>query len=136
MTDERNPLATALGTYYPRHYVVAVFHDPAAAMNAPTALQGEGFADTAAEICAGTEFVKNWNDFVAHRGRLARVADLFPAEERDAVEEYLAEAENGASFVTVHATTPDDRNRARDVLRNFGGHRMRYYGDRTITDLD
>ena len=136
MTDERNPLATALGTYYPRHYVVAVFHDPAAAMNARTALQGEGFADAAAEICPGPEFIKNWNDFVAHRGRLARVADLFPAEERDAVEEYLAEAENGASFVTVHATTPDDRNRARDVLRNFGGHRTLYYADRTITDLD
>ena len=136
MSDERNPLATALGTYYPRHYIVAVIHDPASAMQALSALQGEGFSDAAAELCPGPDFIKNWNDFVAHRGRLARVADLFPAEEHSAVEEYLAEAENGASFVTVHAVTPDDRNRACDVLRNHGGHSMRYYGDRTITDLD
>jgi hypothetical protein len=136
VTDVRNPLATALGTYYPRGYVVAVIHDPASATNALAALQGEGFVDTAAAICPGPEFVKNWSDFTAHRGPLARIADLFPAEEQSAVEEYLVEAENGASFVTVYATTPDDRNRARDVLRNFGGHSMRYYGDQTISDLN
>ena len=136
MSEERNPLATALGTYYPRHYVVAVIHDPASATKALTALQEQGFTDAAADICPGPEFIKNWNDFVAHRGPLARLANLFPAEEQSVVEEYLAEAENGASFVTVHATTTDDRNRARDVLRTFGGHSMRYYGDRTISDLD
>jgi hypothetical protein len=38
--------------------------------------------------------------------------------------------------VTVHATTTEERNRARDVLRTFGGRSMRYYGDRTITDLN
>jgi hypothetical protein len=136
LTEEPNPLATALGTYYPRHYVVAVIHDPASATKALAALQGEGFTDVAAEICPGPEFIKNWSDFVAHRGPLARLANLYPAEEQSAVEEYLAEAENGASFVTVHATTTDDRNRARDVLKTFGGHSMRYYGDRTISDLD
>jgi hypothetical protein len=136
LSEEHSPLATALGTYYPRHYVVAVIHDPASATKALAALQGEGFADAAAEICPGPEFIKNWSDFTAHRGPLARIANLYPSEETSAVEEYLAEAENGASFVTVHATTLDDRNRARDVLRNFGGHSMRYYGDRTITDLN
>jgi hypothetical protein len=130
-----NPLATALGTYYPRHYVVAVIHDPAAAATALAALQSEGFPDAMAEICPGPEFIKNWRDFVAHRGPLSRLADLFPAEERDAVDEYLAEAERGASFVTVHVTATDDRNRARDLLKQHGGHAIRYYGDRTITDL-
>lgn len=136
MSDERNPLATALGTYYPRHYVVAVVNDPAAATKALAALQEDGFAEAAAEICPGPDFITNWSNFIAHRGRLARLADLFPAEERDAVEEYLAEAERGASFVTVHAVTTDERNRARDLLKTHGGYDMRYYGDRTITDLD
>ncbi len=136
MSEERNPLATALGTYYPRHYAVAVVSDPAAAMKALAALQGAGFRDAAAEICPGADFIKNWGDFVAQRGSLARIADLFPAEERSAVEEYLAEAENGASFVTVHVTTTEDRNRARDLLKPFGAYGMRYYGDRTITDLE
>jgi hypothetical protein len=136
LTDERNPLATALGTYYPRHYVVAVIHDPSSASKALAALQEDGFTGAAAEICPGPEFIKNWSDFTAHRSRLARIANLYPAEEQSAVEEYLAEAENGASFVTVHTTMMDERDRARDILRNFGGHSIRYYGDRTITDLD
>ncbi len=136
MAEERNPLATALGTYYPRHYVVAVVNDPAAATKALAALQDAGFGDAVAEICPGPEFIKNWGDFVAHRGPLARIANLFPAEERDAVEEYLAEAENGASFVTVHVTSTADRNRARDLLKSHWGYDMRYYGDRTITDLE
>lgn len=135
MTDEMNPLATALGTYYPRNYVVAVIHDPGAALKALDALRGAGVADAAAAICPGPDFIKNWSDFVAHRGPLARLANLFPAEEQSAVEEYLAEAEGGASFVTVQATTLDERNRASDLLRQYGGHAMRYYGDRTITDL-
>src|SRR5687768_4236563 len=70
VTDVRNPLATALGSYYPRGYVVAVIHDPASATNALAALQREGFVDTAAAICPGPEFVKNWSDFTAHRGPL------------------------------------------------------------------
>jgi hypothetical protein len=66
---------------------------------------------------------------------LARLANLFPSEEQSAIEEYLAEAERGASFVSVQAHSPDERSRARDVLKGHGGHAMRYYGDQTITDL-
>jgi len=135
VSDQVNPLATALGGYYPRHYVVAVLDDPAMAIKALSALQSDGFSDAATEICPGPDFIRNWSDFVAHRGPLARLVNLFPAEEQSAVEEYLAEAERGASFVTVHATTTEERNRARDLLKQHGGHAMRYYGDHTITDL-
>lgn len=135
MTEEMHPLATALGTYYPRHYVVAVIHDPGAAMKALEDLRAAGFTDAAAAICPGAEFVQNWSDFVAQRGPLERLADLFPAEEQSALEEYLAEAKRGASFVTVRATTAAERERARDLLLRHGGHAMRYYGDRTIIDL-
>lgn len=136
MTEEMNPLATALGSYYPENYVVAAVDDPGAAMKALEALRKDGFADAAAAICPGPDFIRNWAAFVAQRGPLERLADLFPGEEQSAVEEYLAEAEGGASFVTVLAPSPDERNRARDLLKQHGGHTMRYYGDRTITDLD
>ena len=100
-----------------------------------TALQGAGFAEAGVELCPGPEFLKNYHDFVQHRSLLQRAAASFPAEEHTAVEEYLAEAERGASFVTVHAPQHADRDRARDVLSTHGGHRMRCYGDHTITDL-
>lgn len=134
-SDAKNPLATALGFYYPRHYVVAVIHDPSRASAALTALKDAGFDEAAAELCPGPEFVKNYRDFVEHQSLLQRASRLFPAEEEAAVRDYLAEAEQGASFVTVHVPEREGRDRVRDLLKAHGGHAMRYYGDRTITDL-
>lgn len=137
MTDAetKNPLATALGFYYPKHYVVAAIHDPSRAIQAQAALTEAGFADSAAEICPGPDFVKNYRDFVDGQNMLQRASRLFPAEEETAVKEYLAEAERGASFVTVHAPEAAGRERARAILKEHGGHAIRYYGDRTISDL-
>ncbi len=135
MTEGKNPLATALGTYYPRHYVVAVIDDPARATRALAALKEAGFDDAAAELCPGAEYLKNYRDFVQGRNLFQRLENLFPSEEQAAVEEYVAEAERGASFVTVHAVERQARDRARDVLKEHGGHAMRYYGDNAITDL-
>jgi hypothetical protein len=136
MSDVKNPIATVFGTYYPRHYIVAVIHDPSAAAKARDALAADGFADANVELCPGADFVRNWNDYLAHRGIAARLADLFPADEHEAITEYLEEANNGSSFVMVHTPEHQGRDRARDILREYGAHDMRYYGDNTIVDLD
>ena len=135
MTETKNPLATALGTYYPKYYVVAVIDDPARASQALAALKAAGFDDAAAELCPGAEYLKNYRDFVQGRNLFQRLENLFPSEEQAAVEEYVAEAERGASFVTVHAVERPARDQARDILKEYGGHAMRYYGDNAITDL-
>ncbi len=131
----KNPLATALGTYYPTHYLVAAFDDPSGAIQALAELREAGFADADAEICPGADFLKNYRDFAANRSVFQRAAELFPAEEHTAVEEYLAEAERGASFVTVHTPERAERDRAEAILQAHDGHAIRYYGDHTITDL-
>lgn len=133
--EAKNPLATVLGFYYPTHYVVAAIDDPGGALRALTALNEAGFAEAAAEVCPGADFVKNYGDFVAGQNLLQRASRLFPAEEEAAVKEYLAEAEAGASFVTVHAPAAADRERARLILGEHGGHAMRYYGENMISDL-
>ncbi|HEU5433243.1 MAG TPA: hypothetical protein VFU81_16375 [Thermomicrobiales bacterium] len=135
MTEGKNPLATALGVYAPTHFVIAAIDDPATATGALAALKAAGFADAAVELCPGSQFLKNYRDFVDHRSLGERVEGLFPSEEQAAAKEYLAEAERGASFVTVHAPQRAERDRARDILSAHGGHAMRYYGDNSITDL-
>jgi hypothetical protein len=135
MTEAKNPSATVLGAYSPTHYVVAVIDDPAAAISALAALKAAAFSDAAVELCPGPRFLENYRDFVAHRSPLERAVGLFPSEEQAAVTEYLAEADRGASLVTVHAPRREERERARDILAAQGGHGMRYYGDYTITDL-
>ena len=135
MNDKQNLLATALGTYSPRQYLVAVFDDPGRATTALHALHEAGFADSSAAICPGQQFLANWTDFARHRGPLERLVDLYPSEEHVALEAYLAEAAQGASFVSVHLTEDRDITHTRDLLKPLGGHAMRYYGDLTITDL-
>ncbi len=135
MTEPKNPLATVLGSYYPTHFVLAAIDDPSRATLALAALREAGLAEAAAEICPGPQFLKNYRDFIDHRGPLARVAAAFPSEEQSAIAEYLEEAERGASFVTVHTPERAKRDEARDVLKTHGGHAMRYYGDHAITDL-
>ena len=132
---KQNPLATALGTYYPIHYLVAAFDHPLQAEQALAKLQDEGFPEVTAQICPGPEFLRNYRAFAAQRSIFQRAAELLPAEEHTAVEDYLAEAERGASFVTVHTPKRADRDRAQAILQAKGGHAMRYYGDHTITDL-
>jgi hypothetical protein len=134
MVATHTPLATALGTYDPTHYIVAVFPNLAAALRAQRELTRGGFADSAA-ICPGLEFLENWGDFAGQRGPLERLVDLFPAEEQTALAEYLAAAEHGAAFVSVRTRTPGDRSNATTLLRSVGGTAMRYYGESTITDL-
>lgn len=135
MPDERNPLTTAFGADFARHYVIAVIHDPAAAETACTTLREDGFADANVVVCHGPDFVQRWDEHFAHRGLLERALDLFPSEERSAVGEYLDEARNGASFVLVHTPDHDERDRVREILATHTGHAMRYYGNNTITDL-
>ena len=134
-SEAKNPLAIALGTYYPKHYVVAVIHDTGGAMRAMAALKETGFDDAAAELCPGPEYLRNYRDFVQGRNLFQRLENLFPSEEQAAVEEYVAEAERGASFVTVHAPERSARERAGAILKEHGGHAMRFYGDNAITDL-
>ena len=135
MHDDVTPLATALGTYSPRHYLIAVFDDPARAATALNALHDGGFADSSAAICPGPQFLENWADFARHRGLLERLVALYPSEEHAALSEYLDAAARGASFVSVHVTSHQDITHARNVLKPLGSHAMRYYGNLTITDL-
>ncbi|MFN8589903.1 MAG: hypothetical protein U0031_00485 [Thermomicrobiales bacterium] len=135
MSDERNPLTTAFGATFSRHYLIAVIHDGATADSTCAALRAAGFADGNVVVCAGDVFVKNWNEHFAHRGLLERALDLFPSEERAAVEEYLEEAGNGASFLLVHTPDRAGRDQAREVIVAHTGHAMRYFDDRTIVDL-
>jgi hypothetical protein len=135
MTTKHAALATSLGTYAPRHYLIAAFNDSALATMAYRALLDAGFPDAATALCPGPDFVMSWQDAASHQGFLARLVGLFPSEEHDALEDYLAEARRGASLVAVHLDGHAEVIQARDVLKPLGAFDMRYFGDLTITDL-
>jgi hypothetical protein len=129
------PGGTMFGTYFPRHYVVAVIHDAAKAEAAAAEIRAAGYDEGAVEVWRGERVLANHAAYLERHGLLNRVASLFPGEESEVLAEYLAEARNGANFVTVLAPHPGPRETARGILRAHGGHAMRYYGNHTFTDL-
>jgi hypothetical protein len=135
MNTSHAPLATSLGTYAPRHYLIAAFNEPALATSALGALHDAGFSDSATAICAGPDFLMSWQEAAGNQGFLARLAAVYPSEEHEALEDYLAEVRRGASLVAVHLDGHEAVLRARDVLKPLGAFDMRYFGDLTITDL-
>jgi hypothetical protein len=50
-------------------------------------------------------------------------------------QEYFEEAEAGASLIAVLAPEPRLVTEAGRILASCGARHMRFYGDRTITDL-
>lgn len=135
MNSPHVPLATSLGTYAPRHYLIAAFADPVLAETATSALRDAGFPDSATALCSAPDFLMSWQDADRQQGFLARLARLFPSEEHDALEDYRAEARRGATLVAVHLDGHEEVIRARDVLQPLGAFDMRYFGDLIITDL-
>ena len=106
-----------------------------AAEQAATALQASGFAPDDVRVVLGQQVLSTELAYKDQRGVLARLAGLFPAEEKPAVKEYVQEAESGAVFLVVRAPEREQRTLATGILAAHGGHAMRYYGEHTITDL-
>jgi hypothetical protein len=135
MNTSHAALAASPGNYTPRHSLIAAFNDPALAATAVAALHDAGFSGSATAISSGPDFLTSWRDAPGNQGFLARLAAVFPSEEHEALEDYVAEASRGASLVAVHLDGHEEVIRARDVLRPLGAFDMRYFGNLTITDL-
>ena len=129
------PGGAVFGTFFPRHYIVAVIHDAARAEAAAVGIREAGYDEGAVEVWSGERVLANHAAYLERHGLIHRLGNLFPGEESEVLEEYLGEARNGANFVTVLAPHPGLRETARAILQAHGGHAMRYYGNHTFTDL-
>ena len=133
----RGLFATMLGVWYPRDYLVAAI-DPDKGEAAVQALKSAGFGDNAINLHDGARVCRNVEAIYAQRTPLERAkASIANAltDEGLMSQEYFSAAQAGASLLAVLA--PDSRlvDQARRILASHGARRMRYYGDKTITDL-
>src|SRR5215208_3309077 len=96
-----------LGTFYPRHYVVAVVPTAADAEQVVQEMQAASCGEaprhwTAEEVLARHETVhggRNW---------LQRAAGLLSVEEGEYIEQYLQHARRGEHFLTVYTPKAED----------------------------
>jgi hypothetical protein len=129
--------AMMLGVWYPRNYVVAAI-DPAEGAKAEQALLAAGFGSNAVRLESGARVLAIREAIKAQRTPLQRAAVSVSAAVTDEglmSRQYFEEAEAGASVIAVLAPEPRLVTAAREILASHGARHIRFYGDKTITDL-
>lgn len=129
--------AMMLGVWYPRNYVVAAI-DHSDGVEAVQALHSSGFGGNAVRHEPGARVLEIKEAITVQRTRLQRAAvnvSVALTDEGMMGQQYFDEAEAGASLIAVLAPEARLVDEARQILASFGARRMRFYGDKTITDL-
>jgi hypothetical protein len=129
--------AQMLGVWYPKDYIVAAIDatDGAAAVDE---LLAAGFGSDAihlhdsARVCAIGAAIYEQRTLMQSAGSaLSRAV----TDEGLMSQEYIEQAKAGASLIAVRASEPPLADQARQILAAHGARRMRFYGDRSVTDL-
>jgi hypothetical protein len=126
------------GIFYPKGYVLSVFPDAADAERAVAALRAAGFRPDDLVVATAPEVLAYSREMRADPGLLSRfehfVASLY-AGEASLADDLVALAQQGHTFVAVHA--PDDAATARasGAVRAFGPVVLRKYDALSYTDL-
>jgi hypothetical protein len=124
-----------LGAFYPTHYLVAVFRDPAGAEFALNKLLSGGFApaDTiAADGKAVLEFDRDEKDLARF---ILQAISRFFATEQVFADHDLEDARHGAGFLAVRCPTDDLKNAAWSLIEPEGPLDARYYSRLGIEHL-
>jgi hypothetical protein len=133
--DDSGPLATMLGTYYPKDYLVAVLPDAGAAERATAALGEAGWGAGEIETWSGEFVLATYERRQAHRGVMERLGAALASDERIAVDQYIEEARQGRHFVTVRTPEDAQADRAAEILARHGAYGMRHYGANTLREI-
>jgi hypothetical protein len=126
------------GIFYPTGYVLSVFADSANADQAVSALRAAGFETDDLVIAKADEVLEYSREMRANRGLFSRfehfISGLY-ADEGSLADELVGLAEQGHTFVAVHA--PDDAATARvsDALRPFEMVVSRKFDPLSYTDF-
>jgi hypothetical protein len=133
-----DPITRRFGVFYPVHHVVAVVPDDPTARAAVEALERGGWPPSHIYHYGGEEVLERRRQFLEHRtvtDRLAELVSTVVADEREARDEYLEAAAQGAHFLIVSTPSAEQVQRAHVILAGHGAWGMRHYGDAVVTDL-
>jgi hypothetical protein len=126
---------TQLGVFYPKHYLIAVFHDSRAARQAVKELWAAGFAEDEAIAVAGQEFVDLAKEETGPGNFVMQALSRFFATEQKTHDTDISRAQHGAGFVAVHCLSDASKEEAWGMLQPQVPLAARYYGSAGIEHL-
>jgi hypothetical protein len=129
--------AMLLGVWYPKNYIIAAIN-PTDGAPAVKALHSAGFGSNSVHLHDSARVGQIRAAITEQRTPTQRAAATVSrtlTDEGLMSQEYFEEAEAGASLIGVLAPEPRLVTEARQILASHGARRMKFYGDKTITDL-
>ena len=120
------------------NWVVGIIDDPAEAGRAADALRNAGILDDDVMVLHGQEALDLAQAKEDAKNPIAKVIAAWGRVSTDpgtAEEEYLDAARQGHSLVNVRAESPEDVQRAREVLLAHHAHHVKHFGKWVNTDL-
>lgn len=129
--------AMMLGVWYPKNYILAAI-DPTEGAAAVEDLLSAGFGRNSVRLEDNARVAQIRAAITEQRTPLQRAAATVSrtlTDEGLMSQQYFDEAKAGASLIAVLAPEPRLLTEARQILVSHGARHMRFYGDKTITDL-
>ena len=129
--------AMMLGVWYPKNYILAAI-DAADGAAAVKALLSAGFGSNSVRLDDGARVGQIRAAIYEQRTPMQRTAATVSrtlTDEGLMSQEYFEAAEAGASLIAVLAPEPRLVTEAQQILASHGARHMKFYGDKTITDL-
>lgn len=135
MTHTFKEGASRFGYFYPKNCVVAVMPDAQSAHDAVDALRNRGFSDDELHIWDAPELLGEEPTFTDDRSLLEKVGAAF-SDEETWMKEYREYVSQGQPLLTIYAEDDNRVEAIQPVLEQYGGGKMRYYGnDAVVRDL-
>jgi hypothetical protein len=129
--------AMLLGVWYPKNYILAAI-DATEGAGAMKELLSAGFGSNSLRLEDSARVAQIRAAIYEQRTPMQRAAATVSrtlTDEGLMSQEYFEAAEAGASLIAVLAPEPRLVTAARQILASHGARHMRFYGDKTITDL-
>ncbi len=124
-----------LGTFYPNHYLIAVFRSLQAAESAIHKLRLAGFAHDDGIAAGGREVIALSEEKTALGGFLMQGLSRFLATEQIYADQDRESARHGAGFLAVHCRTEVRKQAAWAIIQPEAPLDARYYGSGGIEHL-
>jgi hypothetical protein len=126
---------TALGVFYPVHYIVAVFENLATAKRAERSLREASFHSDDVLVASGQEFIDFENRETGVGGAIMQGLSRFFKTEQLSLDHSLALAEQSAAFLFVHCPNEKSKAKAWDLVHEQQPIMAHYYDRFSVDQL-
>jgi hypothetical protein len=129
---------SALGVFYPKHYIIATFSTFDKTKEAAQALRKAGFSEDEVLAIPGEEIIRFFEEFHAHAGLWSGVMTMLSrafGTEQLFADDDVERARAGAGFLAVYSPEASGAAHIRSMLDPFEPRAMHYYEAGCIQSL-